>query len=106
MKRDRNTPTVTLRAIASDATRCARCPLYLHATQVVFGEGPPGAAIMLVGEQPGDQEDRAGRPFVGPAGRLLEQAPEQIGLDRTTVYVTNAVKHFNAASAGFTSGPR
>jgi uracil-DNA glycosylase family protein len=74
--------------------------LYLHATQVVFGEGPPSATIMLVGEQPGDQEDRLGRPFVGPAGRLLDKALTQIGLDRTSVYVTNVVKHFKHEQRG------
>ena len=80
--------------LAAEAEHCERCPLYRKATQVVFGEGPAPAALMLVGEQPGDQEDRAGRPFVGPAGRLLDQALEAAGLDRRAVYVTNAVKHF------------
>jgi uracil-DNA glycosylase len=69
-------------------------PLWENATQVVFGEGASSAAIMLVGEQPGDQEDRAGRPFVGPAGKLLEKALALAGIDRSKVYVTNAVKHF------------
>jgi uracil-DNA glycosylase len=89
-----------LRQAASEAARCQRCPLYLHATQVVFGEGPAGASIMLVGEQPGDQEDRIGRPFVGPAGRLLDQALAQVGLDRASIYVTNAVKHFKHEQRG------
>ena len=88
------------RHLASEAARCQRCQLHRHATQVVFGEGTTDAAIMLVGEQPGDQEDRTGRPFVGPAGRLLDQALEQIGLDRTLVYVTNAVKHFKFEPRG------
>jgi DNA polymerase len=73
---------------------CRRCPLYANATQAVEGEGPKKAAIMLVGEQPGDQEDRQGRPFVGPAGALLGRALLQAGLDRADVFITNAVKHF------------
>lgn len=73
---------------------CRRCPLWEHATQTVFGEGPVDAAVMLVGEQPGDSEDREGRPFVGPAGRLLRTAIARAGLNEATVYVTNAVKHF------------
>lgn len=70
------------------------CPLYLHATQAVFGEGPKGAGLMFVGEEPGDKEDLAGHPFVGPAGKLLDAAFESAGIDRRTVYLTNAVKHF------------
>lgn len=73
---------------------CRGCPLYERATQTVFGEGPAGARLVLVGEQPGDQEDRQGRPFVGPAGRLLDRALEEAGIERGDVYVTNAVKHF------------
>jgi DNA polymerase len=80
-----------LRTVSKD---CEACDLYKQATQTVFGEGPPGAALMLVGEQPGDAEDVSGRPFVGPAGRLLERALEKAGIDRSTVYVTNVVKHF------------
>src|SRR5207244_11312429 len=76
------------------------CPLYRHATQTVFGEGTTRAKIMLVGEQPGDQEDRAGAPFVGPAGKLLDQALEEAGIDRKLVYVTNAVKHFKWKARG------
>jgi uracil-DNA glycosylase len=76
------------------AARCTDCPLYANATQTVFGEGPAGARLMLVGEQPGDAEDRQGHPFVGPAGRLLDQALAAAGIDRKAVYVTNAVKHF------------
>jgi DNA polymerase len=70
------------------------CPLYLHATQAVFGEGPRKAGLLFVGEQPGDREDLAGHPFVGPAGKLLDLAFESAGIDRRTVYLTNAVKHF------------
>jgi DNA polymerase len=73
---------------------CRGCGLYLHATQAVFGEGSPGAPIMLVGEQPGDKEDLAGHPFVGPAGALLDRALELAGIDRAQTYVTNVVKHF------------
>ena len=79
---------------AEAAAGCRACPLYAHATQTVFGEGPVPAPVMMVGEQPGDQEDRAGHPFVGPAGRVLDQALEEAGIDRTSVYVTNALKHF------------
>jgi DNA polymerase len=76
-----------------EAARCTRCPLYANATQTVFGEGARGG-LMLVGEQPGDQEDRAGRPFVGPAGRLLRELLAEAGIEEDRVYVTNAVKHF------------
>jgi len=81
-------------ALLKDARACQRCDLYKHATQTVFGEGPLDAAIVFVGEQPGDQEDLAGRPFVGPAGQLFDRALEAAEIDRSTVYVTNAVKHF------------
>lgn len=87
-------------ALLKDARRCARCDLYRHATQTVFGEGPLDAAIMFVGEQPGDQEDLAGRPFVGPAGALFDAALEKAGIARSTVYVTNAVKHFKFVLRG------
>ncbi len=83
-----------------DARKCARCDLYKYATQTVFGEGPLDASIMFVGEQPGDQEDFAGRPFVGPAGQLLDAALDKAGIDRSTVYVTNAVKHFKFVQRG------
>src|ERR1043166_1870736 len=73
---------------------CTACHLYRRATQTVFGEGPKHATIMLVGEQPGDYEDVAGKPFVGPAGKIMDQALEEAGIDRKEVYVTNAVKHF------------
>jgi len=83
-----------LQATRREAADCRACPLWKPATQTVFGEGPAHARIMLVGEQPGDQEDIAGRPFVGPAGKLLDRALEEAGIDRRLVYVTNAVKHF------------
>ena len=83
-----------LEATRREAADCRACPLWKPATQTVFGEGPAHARIMFVGEQPGDQEDIAGRPFVGPAGKLLDRALEQAGIDRRLVYVTNAVKHF------------
>jgi uracil-DNA glycosylase len=76
------------------AAGCTACPLYRNATQTVFGEGARQAKLVLIGEQPGDSEDRAGRPFVGPAGGLLNRALEEAGIDRSTIYVTNAVKHF------------
>jgi DNA polymerase len=89
-----------LEALREDAATCTDCDLYERATQTVFGEGPPDARMMLVGEQPGDHEDREGRPFVGPAGRVLSQALSEAGIDRDQVYVTNAVKHFNWRPAG------
>jgi DNA polymerase len=84
----------TLAAVRDVARGCKACDLYKRGTQTVFGEGPRRASIMMVGEQPGDAEDLAGRPFVGPAGRLLDRALEQAGIDRDAVYVTNVVKHF------------
>jgi uracil-DNA glycosylase family protein len=84
----------SLEELRAEAATCTRCPLYEPATQTVFGEGPTGAWLMLVGEQPGDQEDRKGAPFVGPAGRVLDTALERAGIARDEVYVTNAVKHF------------
>ena len=89
-----------LARLAHDAADCRACDLWRNATQTVFGEGPPGARLMLVGEQPGDQEDRAGRPFVGPAGRLLDEALEAAGIDRKAAYVTNVVKHFKWEARG------
>jgi DNA polymerase len=86
--------------LLADARKCTRCELYKHATQTVFGEGPLDAAIMFVGEQPGDQEDLAGRPFVGPAGRLFDASLEEAGIDRRRVYVTNAVKYFKFKPCG------
>ncbi|MFL6729941.1 MAG: UdgX family uracil-DNA binding protein, partial [Sphingomicrobium sp.] len=82
------------------AKGCRRCPLWKPATQTVFGEGPENADVVFVGEQPGDQEDLAGRPFVGPAGAVFDAALEQAGIDRSTVYVTNAVKHFKFIQRG------
>lgn len=79
---------------------CRRCPLYEHATQAVFGDGPEQAQVMFVGEQPGDQEDLRGRPFVGPAGQVLDEVIEKVGIDRKKVYVTNAVKHFKFEPRG------
>jgi DNA polymerase len=87
-------------ALLKDARKCTRCELYKFGTQTVFGEGPLDASIMFVGEQPGDQEDLAGRPFVGPAGTLFDAALEKAGIDRSTVYVTNAVKHFKFVQRG------
>jgi len=84
----------SLRALRESARGCRACPLYLGATQTVFGEGPREARIMLVGEQPGDREDLEGHPFVGPAGKLLDRALAEAGLARGSIYVTNAVKHF------------
>ena len=86
--------TTTLEALRQQAATCTACDLYKHATQTVFGEGPVRAGIVLIGEQPGHEEDLAGHPFVGPAGRLLDQALERADLDRRHVYITNAVKHF------------
>jgi DNA polymerase len=86
--------------LLADARRCRRCELYKHATQTVFGEGPLDARIMFVGEQPGDQEDLAGRPFVGPAGAVFDAALEKAGIERSSVYVTNAVKHFKFVAKG------
>ena len=90
----------SLRELAKAENECARCPLYQHATQAVPGEGRKGANLMLVGEQPGDKEDLAGKPFVGPAGRVLDQALEAAGIPRTEVFVTNAVKHFKHEMRG------
>lgn len=89
-----------LSAVASEAAGCTRCDLYRHATQTVFGAGPANARLMLVGEQPGDQEDRKGAPFVGPAGRVLSDALAEAGLSADQVYVTNAVKHFKFTQRG------
>jgi uracil-DNA glycosylase len=91
---------LTLQGLRKAAAGCRACPLWQTGTQTVFGEGGTDAKVVLVGEQPGDQEDRAGRPFVGPAGRLLDEALEQAGIDRSTAYVTNAVKHFKWEARG------
>src|SRR5712671_5321505 len=90
----------SLSALRAAEAACRRCPLYRTATQVVPGEGPARARVMLVGEQPGDQEDRQGRPFVGPAGRILDRAIVDAGIDRKQVFVTNAVKHFKFEPRG------
>jgi uracil-DNA glycosylase family protein len=90
----------TVRTLQEAAAGCRACRLWRDATQTVFGEGTRAAEIMLVGEQPGDREDLAGRPFVGPAGRLLDQALEEAGIDRRKVYVTNVVKHFKFTRRG------
>lgn len=84
----------SLGTLADAARECEGCPLYRDATQTVFGAGPRDAAVFMVGEQPGDAEDRAGEPFVGPAGHLLDRALAEAGLDRDRIYLTNAVKHF------------
>jgi uracil-DNA glycosylase len=95
-----DSPIRTLAALAKAEAECTRCPLYKHATQVVPGRGRPGARLMLVGEQPGDKEDLAGRPFVGPAGAILNRALADAGIRRDTVFVTNAVKHFKFEQRG------
>src|SRR5262250_210150 len=86
--------TSSLATVREAAAQCTACHLYKRATQTVFGEGPKHARMMLVGEQPGDYEDVAGKPFVGPAGKIMDRALEEAGIDRSQVYVTNAVKHF------------
>jgi uracil-DNA glycosylase family protein len=98
--RERALPRVPIKTLRAEAEDCTRCPLYKHATQTVFGEGPPGADVIFVGEQPGDQEDLQGKPFVGPAGVLFDRALEEAGIDRSRVYVTNAVKHFKFQPRG------
>ena len=86
--------TSSLADVRTAALECTACHLYKRGTQTVFGEGPKDAAIMLVGEQPGDYEDQEGKPFVGPPGKIMDQALEEAGIDRKDLYVTNAVKHF------------
>src|SRR5579884_3424929 len=90
----------SLKALREEAAGCRACPLWQTGTQTVFGEGSARAEVLLVGEQPGDQEDRAGRPFVGPAGRVLDEALGLAGIDRSETYVTNAVKHFKWTARG------
>ena len=90
----------SLTDLREEAANCRACPLWKNATQTVFGEGPQHAQVMLVGEQPGDKEDLAGKPFVGPAGQMLDRALEEAGIDRKKVYVTNAVKHFKFVPRG------
>jgi uracil-DNA glycosylase len=96
----RTTHTDTLDDLREEAAGCRDCPLWKNATQTVFGEGRPSANILFVGEQPGDQEDLTGRPFVGPAGRFLDKALRDAGVDRKATYVTNAVKHFKFEPRG------
>lgn len=86
--------------LRAEVQHCTACELYKEGTQAVFGEGLAKAQVMFVGEQPGDREDREGRPFVGPAGRMLDKALEEAGIDRTLVYVTNVVKHFHHSERG------
>ena len=93
-------PQPTIPRLHQAAASCTACPLYRNATQTVFGEGPERAPLMLVGEQPGDAEDVAGQPFVGPAGRLLDECLAAAGIDRAQAYVTNAVKHFKWVPRG------
>jgi DNA polymerase len=91
---------MTLEQLREEAANCRACPLWQTGTQTVFGEGPEDAPLMFVGEQPGDQEDKEGRPFVGPAGRIFDNALEEAGIDRAESYVTNAVKHFKWEARG------
>ncbi len=93
-------PKPTLDSLQRAAAGCTACPLHLTGTQTVFGEGLRKAQLMFVGEQPGDQEDQAGKPFVGPAGRLLDKGLEEAGIDRSLAYVTNVVKHFKWTPRG------
>jgi uracil-DNA glycosylase family protein len=93
-------PQPTISGLREAAAGCTACPLHAHATQTVFGEGPSHAVLMLVGETPGDQEDLQGRPFVGPAGKLLDRCLEAAGIDRRSAYVTNVVKHFKWVPRG------
>ena len=97
---DMSAAITSLRKLAKAENECTRCPLYKDATQAVPGEGRKGAHLMLVGEQPGDKEDLSGKPFVGPAGRVLDRALKDAGIPRTEVFVTNAVKHFKHEMRG------
>jgi uracil-DNA glycosylase family protein len=94
------TASHSLETLREEASGCRACPLWKDATQTVFGEGPQHASLMLVGEQPGDKEDLAGKPFVGPAGLMLDRALKEAGIERPKVYVTNAVKHFKFVRRG------
>lgn len=93
-------PHASLAELRRASCGCHGCDLYRHATQTVFGEGPENADVVMIGEQPGDQEDVRGHPFVGPAGRLLDRAIAEVGMDRDRIYVTNAVKHFKFEERG------
>lgn len=95
-----STSSTTLDRVADEAMACRACPLWRNATQTVFGEGPPDARLMLIGEQPGDKEDTLGHPFVGPAGRILDEALATAHIERDAVYMTNAVKHFKWHPSG------
>jgi len=100
MDTDSEAPIKSLRELAAAEQECTRCPLYRNATQAVPGQGPSHARFMLVGEQPGDKEDLAGKPFVGPAGRVLDQALQDAGIARAETFITNAVKHFKHEMRG------
>ena len=100
IKTRKRSPEAAIAALRADAADCKACPLWKDATQTVFGEGTAEARLMLVGEQPGDAEDRTGHPFVGPAGRVLDEALAAAGISRAAVYVTNAVKHFKWVPRG------
>lgn len=100
MPSSRSRADSALEQLRKEARSCRACPLWKNATQTVFGEGPAPAPVMLVGEQPGDKEDLAGKPFVGPAGAMLDRALDEAGIDRDKVYVTNAVKHFKFVVRG------
>jgi len=93
-------PRATIAGLREAAAHCTACGLYRNATQTVFGEGPERALVMLVGQQPGDAEDLAGHPFVGPAGKLLDRCLAEAGIDRTRTYITNVVKHFKCVARG------
>ncbi|ASR42877.1 uracil-DNA glycosylase [Xanthomonas citri pv. mangiferaeindicae] len=93
-------PNGALSRLRAEAAQCRACPLWRPATQTVFGRGPASARLVLVGEQPGDREDLAGQPFVGPAGQLLRETLAQVGIDTASVYLTNAVKHFKFVPRG------
>ena len=93
-------PRLSLKALREASRDCRACPLWRTGTQTVFGEGPASAPLLLVGEQPGDKEDKAGQPFVGPAGHLLDEALAEAGIDRADTYLTNAVKHFKWTPRG------
>jgi uracil-DNA glycosylase family protein len=95
-----HTSGISLKALRDEASHCRACPLWKDATQTVFGEGPQDAQVMLIGEQPGDKEDLAGKPFVGPAGLMLDRALEEAGINRKKVYITGAVKHFKFLPRG------
>ena len=93
-------PGASLQELVEAARHCRRCPLFAHATQTVFGEGPRKAEVVMIGEQPGDKEDLEGRPFIGPAGRMLDRGLREAGIDRAQIYLTNAVKHFKNEPRG------